>query len=248
MTGEEIKMTLLATLQNLGIQEKQAKVYLACLELGSATIQELAEKSKIKRTSIYNFLEEIKDLGLVTEIKEGKKLLLAAENPETVVKRAEQRVNEVKKSLPEILSIFNRPAKKPKVRFYQGLAGLKQVYNDYAAPNQPIYGFSDYEKMFEALSESFLWPTAENRVKNNCRFFCIAKDGKMGRVVQSKDKEQLRETRLVPQIDFETEINIYSNKISLISFRKPYAAVIIEDEAIAKTLKSVWNLVWQSIS
>ena len=84
--------TLLKILQNLGIQEKQAKVYLACLELGSATIQELAQKSKVKRTSIYNFLEELKNLGLITEIKEGKKLLLIPENPETVVKRAEQRL------------------------------------------------------------------------------------------------------------------------------------------------------------
>ena len=243
-----MSMTLLTTLQNLGIQEKQAKVYLACLELGSATIQELAQKSKVKRTSIYNFLEEIKDLGLVTEVKEGKKFLLAAESPETVVKRAQQRVDEVKKSLPEILSIFNRPAKKPKVRFYQGLDGLKQVYSDYAVPNQPIYGFTDYEKMFEALPEDFLWQAGpEARVKNNCFFHCIAKDGKMGRMVQTKDKEHLRETRLVPNIDFETEINIYSNKVSLISFRKPYAAVIIEDEAIAKTLKSVWNLVWQKL-
>ena len=148
--------------------------------------------------------------------------------------------------MPEILSIFNRPTKKPKVKFYQGLDGLKQVYNDYSQPNQPIYGFSDYEKMFEALPADFLWPTAENRVKNNCRFYCIAKDGKMGRMVQSKDQEQLRETRLVANIDFETEINIYSNKVSLISFRKPYAAVIIEDPAIAKTLKSIWQMVWDN--
>ena len=240
-------MTLLKTLENLGIQEKQAKVYLACLELGSATIQELAQKSKVKRTSIYNFLEELKNLGLITEIKEGKKLLLIPENPETVIKRAQQRIDEVKKSLPEILGIFNRPTKKPKVRFYQGLDGLQQVYSDYAVLNQPIYAFSDFEKMFEALPADFLWLAAETRGKSNSRFYCIAKDGKMGRVVQSKDKEHLRETRLVPNIDFETEINIYSNKVSLISFRKPYAAVIIEDEAIAKTLKSIWNLVWDRL-
>jgi hypothetical protein len=98
--------------------------------------------------------------------------------------------------------------------------------------------------MFEALPAAFLWPTAEKRVKNNAKFYCIAKDGKMGHIVQQKDKEQLRETRLVPNIDFETEINIYSDKVSLISFRKPYAAVIIEDPAIAKTLKSIWELIW----
>ncbi len=239
---------LLDSLTKLGIQPRQAEVYLACLELGSATIQELAQKSKVKRTSIYNFLEEMKNLGLLTEIKKNKKLLLAPENPETVLKRAQERLNEVQKALPEILSIFNRPTKKPKVRFYQGLEGLRAAYADYSVPDGKIYGFTDYEKMFETLPEDFLWQAGpEARVKNKCFFYCIAKDGPKGRLIKDKDQQQLRKTRLVPDIDFETEINIYENKVSLISFRKPYAAVIIEDKAIAQTMKSIWNLVWNSI-
>ena len=238
---------LAKSLKSLGIEEKQAKVYLACLELGTATIQELADKSKVKRTSIYNFLEEIKDLGLVTEVKEGKKLILVAENPELVLKRAQRRLELVQAELPEFLSIFNRPAKKPKVRFYQGQEGLKKVYEDYTIQDQPIYGFSDYEEMFSALPEDFLWPIAKNRVQKNAFFYCIAKNGKQGKIVKSKDKDQLRKTKLVDDIQFETEINIYSNKVSLISFKKPYAAVIIEDQAIAQTLKSVWDLVWKNI-
>jgi len=47
------------TLLQMGLNEKEAKVYLACLELGGATIAEIAEKSGVKRTSIYNFLEEL---------------------------------------------------------------------------------------------------------------------------------------------------------------------------------------------
>jgi len=42
---------------------------------------------------------------------------------------------------------------------------------------------------------------------------------------------------------FETEVNIYGNKVALISFRRPYAGVIIEDRAIAQTLKSVWKVI-----
>ena len=175
--------------------------------------------------------------------------MLAPESPETVVKRAETRIAEMQKSLPEFMSIFNRPTKKPKVRFYQGLEGLKQAYADYAVPNQPIYGFTDYEKMFETLPEDFLWQAGpEERVKNKCFFYCIAKDGQKGRLIQSKDQEQLRKTWLTKDVTFETEINIYSNKISLISFQKPYAAVIIEDKAIAQTMKSIWDMARRGLS
>ena len=48
-------------------------------------------------------------------------------------------------------------------------------------------------------------------------------------------------------MDFETEINIYGDKVAMLSFRRPYAGVIIEDRAIAQTLKSVWKMMWESI-
>src|SRR6056297_1526512 len=238
---------LLDSLTKLGIQKKQAKIYLACLELGSATIQELAEKSNVKRTSIYNFLEDIKNLGLVSEIKEDNKLLLVAENPKSVIKKAEKRIEQARNNMPEFLSIFHRPANKPKVKFYQGEEGLQKVYLDYAVQDQPIYGFSDYEEMFSALPEDFLWKTPKKRIKKNSFFYCIAKQGPQGKKIKSLDSKHLRETKLVKDVQFETEINIYGDKISILSFRKPYAAVIIEDKATAQTMKSIWSLVWNNV-
>ena len=68
--------TILELLNKLGLNQKEANVYMACLELGSGTIKELSEKSGVKRTSIYNFLEELKQKGLITQIQKGKKTIL----------------------------------------------------------------------------------------------------------------------------------------------------------------------------
>jgi len=238
---------LISTLHQLGIEEKQAQVYLACLELGSATIQELADKSGVKRTSIYNFLEEIKQAGLVTEIKQGKKILLVAENPNLLIQRAKNQVKRVEEILPEMMSIFSQPGNKPKVRYYEGEQGVHKAYGNMLASKEDIYGFSDYEKMFSSFPADFLWEIPKKRIENKQKFYCIAKNGEHGRAVQAKDKEQLRETRLVKEIELDTEINIYGNKVLLISFRRPYAAVIIEDAAIATSQKSIWKIVWNSI-
>ena len=238
---------IISTLHQLGIEEKQAQVYLACLELGSATIHELAEKSGVKRTSIYNFLSEMKQAGLVSEIKQGKKILLVAENPRVLIQRAKNQVKKVEELLPEMMSIFNQPGNKPKVRYYEGENGLRHAWDDMLASGEDIYGFSDYEKMFTAFSEDFLLYVPETRVKNKQKFYCIAKDGEWGRKIVSKDKEHFRETRLVKDIELDTEINIYGNKVMMLSFRRPYAAVIIEDAAIARSQKSIWEMVWKSV-
>jgi len=241
-------MALIDTLKTLGIDEKQAKVYLACLELGQGTVGEVALKSGVKRTSIYNFLEEMKQKGLITEVEQTGKTVLVAEDPNNLIARSQRQTEELKKSLPELLGVFNLPGNKPKVKFYEGVEGIKTAYQDILDTGETTYGFSDYEKMFALMTSDYMWAFPPERARRKIKFYCITKDGPGGREIKSKDKEQLRETRLVKNIDFETDINIYGNKVAMMSFRRPGAAVIIEDTAIAKTLKSVWKAWWEKLA
>ena len=234
------------TMEKLGIDDKQAKVYLACLELGSATISELSEKSGIKRTSIYNFIEEMKQKGMITEIKEKKHSLFLAEDPNLLLSRAQDQVKNISDLLPELMGIFNRPGNKPKVKYYKGIPSLKRAYDDLLETNETkAYGFSDYAKMFKVFDHDFLWSFPPRRAAKKIFFYCVAKDDKTGREIQGKDGEHMRTTKLIKKIEFDTEINIYGNKVMMLSFRRPYAGVIIEDVAIATTMKSIWKLVWQ---
>ncbi len=50
---------------NLGFSEKKAKIFLALLQLGETNVIEIAQKAKLKRTTVYNILPELVDEGLV---------------------------------------------------------------------------------------------------------------------------------------------------------------------------------------
>ena len=237
----------LESIENLGLEEKQAKVYLAALELGSATIQELAEKSGIKRTSIYNFLEEMKSRHLLTEIKKDGKIFLHAGNPEILVAEARDRLRDLQESMPFLIGLYNLPANKPKVRFFLGTESLEKLYEEIWRIGEPVCGYSDYEKMLESMDEKYMWDFARQRAKLGIPFYCIAKDGPKARLIQTMDKEQKRVTKLVKGGAFETEINIYGKCLAIASFRRPYAGVIIEDFAIAKTMKAIWQMLWDKL-
>lgn len=79
---------MLDELKKIGLSENEAEVYIALLELGSATAQEIAAKSGIKRTTIYVQIEALMKMGLVTsfekEMSKGKapKTYFRAEDPE----------------------------------------------------------------------------------------------------------------------------------------------------------------------
>ncbi|MFZ2189385.1 MAG: helix-turn-helix domain-containing protein [Candidatus Magasanikiibacteriota bacterium] len=234
-------------LQNLGLDDKEAKIYLALLELGSGTVQEVAKKSGVKRTNIYNFIGPLKTKNIISEVIEDDKIILVPENPDVLVKRAEKNYQEIKTALPELMGIFNTPGNKPKVRYYEGTEGLRKGWDDLLetqTAGAKVYAFSDYEKMFNQFPEDWLWYVPETRVKKNIFFYCVAKDGSQGKKVKAKDKKQLRETKLFKDLQLDTEINIYDNKVLLMSFRRPYTAIIIEDRAIAMSMKSIWDGWW----
>jgi len=239
------KTNLNAILRNFGLNDKEADVYLACLELGSATVQEVADKAGVKRTSVYNFVEDMKARGFITEVKYGKRILLIAEDPHTLLKKADEQKKKLEETLPEFMGLYNQPGEKPRVRYYQGVEGLKRIYEDTLKEGVSIYEISDYERMFEAIDQDWLREYPEQRIKNNIKAYSIAKEGIQARKVRAKDGKQLRETRFVSEVNFETEINIYGNKVALLSFRRPYAGVIIEDRAISQTLRSMWDIIWK---
>ena len=184
-------------LQNLGLDEKEASIYLALLELGKGTVAQVAKYSGIKRTNIYNFIVPLKNKNIIGEITEGKTTVLVPENPQVLVTRAQGNVLEIKNLLPQMMDLFSSPAHKPKTRFFEGPQGIKNAWGDMLASKLDICGFSDFEKMFGTFPEDWLWPVAQERVRNKQFFYCIGKKGPKGKMVKAKDKKQLRQTKLL---------------------------------------------------
>ncbi len=68
-------------LDELGLHEKRGKGYLACLELGTAAVHEIAKKAEIKRTTAYEILEGLLKEGLVSTTAKGRTRIYVAERP-----------------------------------------------------------------------------------------------------------------------------------------------------------------------
>lgn len=117
-------------LEQFGLAEKEAKIYLAVLELGEANIQQIAQKSGVKRTTAYDVINSLKEKRLLTEMAKGKKALFSAEDPRKLEGQLDEKKETLKKILPELLSITNLLDKKPTIKFYEGDEGIKEVYKD----------------------------------------------------------------------------------------------------------------------
>lgn len=231
-------------LEQWGLSPKETKVYLAGLELGAVPVQDLAKKTGIERTNVYSIVEGLIHQGLFTETEKSGKKYFVAESPEKLVLKLKEREKEIESVLPELKSIYNLSPQKPKVRFYEGVEGVKLVYEDTLDENKPIVAFSDYEYLIQAMSFDYMLDYASKRAAKGITFRSITRPSKGYQKYAPYDKKQLREVKLLPGVDFSTEINVYGNKVALMSFRKEVFAVIIESQEIANTLNVVFNSLW----
>ena len=110
---------LIAYLSNYGFYDKEAKVYLTMLELGSSIASTIARRTEINRGTTYSILEDLKRRGIVNDITKDGVRYYSAISPEILFKQQEEKYENIKSQLPEIMAITNKFGSKPKTQFFE---------------------------------------------------------------------------------------------------------------------------------
>lgn len=238
-------------LEKLGFETKEAKLYLALLELGEAGIIDIARKSGLKRTTVYHILDTLKLRGLVSQTKSNKKIRYIAEDPRSIGQEINEKEKLFEKTLPGLMSIANMFEKKPVIKYYEGLNGIKEAYRDELTCKNGGEIICWWSEGYTIVGDDFFYDFyMPERIKNKIRLRTISPDNSFARKEKEDDKKTLREVRLadLEPIFAELEISLYNkNKTSIKSFHDKFA-LIIESRALFNTLKNIFELQWKSLN
>lgn len=238
-------------LLELGLSDKEAAVLLALLELGSSTVSKIAARAKLNRTTAYDVLESLRTMGLVGYVGDKTKKTYVAEPPETLVAFLEKKsqeyqikAKEVKKALPELKAIYSEKGTRPRIRFYEGKEGLETVYEDTLTSTEPIRAYASVRDMHTALPHYFP-KYYQRRSGRGIHIRAILPATPEGIERAKHDYAEDRESRLVDpeQFNFSPEINIYDDKVAIMSLAEEFG-VIIESKEIAEAQKKIFELAW----
>ncbi len=241
-------------LQKFGLSEKEVKVYLAIIELDTASANEVAKKSGINRSTTYILLESLKKKGLVSIAGEKEKdiKLFTAVSPERLHQMAEEQVKSytelvgiAQNIMPELKSMHRGTRKKPRVRYFEGTEGLVSAYEDTLTSTETIRAYASIENMHAALPGYFP-EYYSRRSGKNIRIRSILPNTKEALERIREDKKEKRESALVEKehYGFSPEINIYDDKIVFMSWVEKFA-LIIESKELAEALKVIFELSWK---
>jgi HTH-type transcriptional regulator, sugar sensing transcriptional regulator len=240
-----LKDTNYNALINLGLEPKESNIYLALLELGEATILEIAQKSKVNRASIYYIIEKMKKAGIVTHIEKKGKDVYAPIDPNLLLSQKKKHLKEFESVIPDLRGMVDKTGKCPRVRFYEGMEAVKSIYADTLTAKTEILNYANSREIRTHWPE-YDHEYVDRRVAKGIPLRGIAPDDEYGRRVHSEDKKFLRKIRLIDPktLNFTDEIKIYDDKVAMMSFNDDVFGVIIESQAMADTQRSIFEMAW----
>jgi len=244
-------------LKKAGFDDKETKVYLAALKLGSAPASVIARNAGIVRSTCYGILEELAEKGLASKTeKPGGIRIFNVENPEllkTYIQGQKESFskleNEIEKILPNLKMLQKEYSFKPQIEYFEGknavVSAFESVFSDVkrmAKKNIPILIHGRTDKVLES------WPKfpiyAQKRKKTGVKIKMLVWDEETSQEMGEIHKGQYQIRQLSPKFSYRAGTNILDEKIVLFDFDNNFT-VIIKNKPLTEMMRIFFEFMWE---
>ena len=236
-------------LQNIGLSEKAAAIYVAALSLGTASIQDLAIHAKVKRPTAYLHTEELIREGLLEKIPLGKKEYYQAVDPSVLESRAEEQMFSIKKIIPDLRSLQSDIQGKPQISIMEGKKALEEIYREISTVNA-IRFWSDLSAVEAYFQDAYI-KIAEGVNDNEIRCREIIADTPEARKSSKRYAATAGKTyssRIATKSPgIQNDSAIFGDTLALFRIHRfNLFVILIKEPTIASTMKTIFDMAWES--
>lgn len=250
-----MEKVLAHSLIQLGCNEKHIRFYRANLQLGAATLPEIIKVARLHRSTGYLLATEMVEMGFAIEDHKGYKKHFIAAEPDVILRKLEARQRQMgrgalalREALPQLRAAYHESSPLPRVRTFEGKAGLIAIWRDILEAKQEVLLWSNQsteQHIFDSEAhEQFI----AERVAKGIPIRVLAIRDSRGKALVKSDETHLRQTKLLPSgVTFTSETYIYGNKVAVLDFSKRIFGVITQNEQIAQSQRAQFELAWDNL-
>ncbi len=233
-------------LQALHLTPREQSIYLSALELGESLQVPLAQKAKVKRTTLRELMPDLLARGILQQKVVGKRKFVIARDPRELIAELEEKTKRAQEALPQLLALQNSMANKPEVRFYEGIEGLKQIYQLTLDVGLTMYCFVNAEYMYPEFRKWVANYYLKEKLRRKIWIYNIMTAGEETKSLMPE--HGYRENKYISkdQYPFQMEIVTFGDYVTFHHFRQnePPSAILIKSKAAAQTMLSIHKLIW----
>jgi predicted transcriptional regulator len=238
---------LVALLTAATFSTSEAKVYLAGLELGAATLLDIARRSGVSKTSTFEALESLERQKLVRGTKRKGRAIYRFADAEHVVDTLRSRVadqaatiDNVVRALPLFSALCGNGASSTII--HEGIDAI-HGYFSHLEKTQP-------ESIDEIANpdDVYAWIDAKELLKARKAYKWMPKKARALFVGTPKNKNPRFVHRLLNPAwgTFRGNLAMYGNFVSVLTFTTRPITIIIESKPLADSLRLLFNVAWRA--
>ena len=241
-------------LEDIGLTEGEAKVYLALLKLGESKTGVLASTAEVSSSKVYKILSRLEKKGLAGHVLRGDVKFFSAVEPKRILDYMDEKQeqltskrNLVEKMLPELERRQRTASQRSEASVYDGVKGVTNFFRnilDELKPEDTYYVIgAGYGEVVPDL-RNFFYLHHKRRYELKIRIKMLANYETKNNLV--KTAKFRSEIRFLPQyLIGNTEIVFYKNKVFIAIFTKEPKGFLIENDEAVKSFKSYFEVLWK---
>jgi sugar-specific transcriptional regulator TrmB len=244
-------------LQDVGLSDKEATIYLALLGVDSASVADISLKTKIKRPTVYVVMQQLLKKGLASETSTGRSVVYKAEPPERIETFVERQIlnlkdkeSVIKEHLSELKAMHKESGERPVVRFYEGKEGVlsagEEIFNEIDKDEPFVYMVYPKDLVTKSFSESERKEVRARRINRDIK----------ARVVYTSDDEDLpasdssshRVKLDSSKYPIKNDITVHGDGVWISIFGKRVSGIVIKNKDVADTVRSLIKFVFDKLN
>ncbi|MDP2750114.1 MAG: helix-turn-helix domain-containing protein [Nanoarchaeota archaeon] len=235
-------------LRELGFTDNETRVYIELLKREDALASDLADKTGVNRTLVYQILHRLIKKGLVSYVIKNNAKYFKAAHPDKLISFLKEKEHNIQKLIPELLNLKAHEEKKYSVELYEGTEGLKTILNDVVRTKPKEFLDMTSGKTVIILPRYLMEQWHRKRINANIKARLLYNRTSIG-IRREKEMSLLPKTEarlLPPGLKSPSHIYIYGDNVAITLWEKeiPFG-IIVHSKEMAERFTEFFDWFWK---
>jgi len=184
------------------------------------------------------------------EHKKGNTSYYRVIEPDQIFAKQKEKLELFEKKMPELMALANIHINKPKIQYFEGVEGIKLLYNTLltsTVPWESFLGDSHIDKDLEQWLDKHFVPA---RIKKWIFFRVIVANKEQNKYYYKVSKKHLIQKKYIPSLSWilQWEIMLYGpGKVAIsMDHNNELAWLIIESNQFYQSMKGLFDFIWNT--
>jgi sugar-specific transcriptional regulator TrmB len=250
-------------LKNIGLSNKEAKMYLTCLKHGSQPTSSLGRQAGFNRGTAYAILHALFQKGLVSKVTKQKVQYFSAVEPTQLLEYVDHQTDDLKRNrsnleaaLSQFEAIIHPLSSKPTFEFFDGAEGARLALEQtLQSTDKTLRSFMSITDMVEFIGYEQFDNYTNRRIEAGYKLEVLRTKEHDKEAFQNHPQtyhwvtsdQENRELNYVDEdLAFPMTMYLFDEKVLVISSKEENFALLITSKEYSNMQKKLFDLLWKT--